>query len=78
MSKQWDKELEDWFYRCVEQDNQEALLHHYYGFSNSQEYEEYISLFEEGIPVSYKVDKSSHPDDDEPDWEWMNDVARGR
>ena len=79
MANQWDKELENEFNRFVEQDNNEAMLYHYYGFNTLEEYEEYLAIQEEGHPPSNNLDKDSHPDhDDEPDWEWFNDIARGR
>lgn len=78
MANQWDKELEEEFNRFVEQDNNDYMLYHYYGFNTLEEYEEYLAIQEEGHPPLDKVDKDSHPDDDEPDWEWFNDIARGR
>ena len=79
MANQWDKELENEFNRFVEQDNNEAMLYYYYGFNTLQEYEEYLAIQKEVHPSSNNLDKDSHPDHgDEPDWEWFNDIARGR
>ena len=44
MGNQWDKELADWFFRCVEQDHPEELYKHYYGFNSVEEYEEYLHI----------------------------------
>ena len=75
---QWDEILEQEFLRYMEQDNKDALLYHYYGYT-VEEYEEYMHLLdkeEEGHPPSQEEDLQ--PEDYEPDWEWLNDVARGR
>jgi hypothetical protein len=78
MANQWDNELEQEFNRYIEQANKEYLLYHYYGFHSKEEYEEYLALQKEGHPPSIKEENNSHPEDDEPDWEWLNDIARGR
>jgi hypothetical protein len=77
---QWDEVLEQEFLRYMEQDNKDALLYHYYGYT-LEEYEEYMHLLdkeEEGHPPSQEEEEDLQPEDYEPDWEWLNDVARGR
>tara|TARA_R110002020_G_scaffold23658_6_gene78650 strand:+ start:11348 stop:11584 length:237 start_codon:yes stop_codon:yes gene_type:complete len=78
MGNQWDKEYEQWFMRCVEQDHPEHMYLHYYGYSCIEEYELYNSYIDkEGHPPS-EIKDDLEPEDYEPDWEWLNDVARGR